>query len=120
MASMGPALWADAVGWEAVPLALALVAAAFVLVASVWPYLGLRLAMAILTRSVMWLRVRGRSCVPRTGPVLLVCSPLSYLGWLLILTACPRRVRFLILAGWTDQGVPGWLLRRAGAITPTG
>ena len=92
--------------------------ALFALAAAVWPYLGLRMAMAIITRSVLWLRVRGG--VPATGPLLLLSGPVSYLGWLNLLAACPRRVRFLVLAGWGRIGLTGWLLRRAGAIVPDG
>jgi acyl-[acyl-carrier-protein]-phospholipid O-acyltransferase/long-chain-fatty-acid--[acyl-carrier-protein] ligase len=104
-------------GWEGIPFVLALLLVAVVLVGWVWPYVGLKLGMWLLTRSLLWLRVRGRGHLPRTGPVLLVSSPLSYLGWLLLLAASPRRIRFVILAGWTGHGLPGWLLRRAGAIT---
>lgn len=105
------------VGWEGIPFVLALLVVAVVLVGWVWPYVGLKLAMWLLTRSLFWLRVRGKANLPRTGPVLLVANPLSYLGWLILLAATPRRVRFVILAGWTNTGLPGWLLRRAGAIT---
>src|SRR5262249_11340698 len=46
--------------------------------------------------------------------------PVSYFGWALVLVACQRRIRFVILAGWTNQGFVGWLLRRIGAVTPQG
>jgi acyl-[acyl-carrier-protein]-phospholipid O-acyltransferase/long-chain-fatty-acid--[acyl-carrier-protein] ligase len=85
-----------------------------------WPYAALRVIMRLLTRSLLWLRVDGRHLVPRTGPLVVVCTPLSYLGWLVLLTACPRRLRFVILAGWTRQGLPGLLLRWIGAVTPAG
>jgi acyl-[acyl-carrier-protein]-phospholipid O-acyltransferase/long-chain-fatty-acid--[acyl-carrier-protein] ligase len=91
-----------------------------ILAVCLWPYAGLRLLINILTRSLLWLRVDGRHLVPRSGPLLLVCNPASYLAWLVILAACPRRLRFVILAGWTHRGLVGWLLSRIGAITPTG
>jgi acyl-[acyl-carrier-protein]-phospholipid O-acyltransferase / long-chain-fatty-acid--[acyl-carrier-protein] ligase len=112
--------WGDFVGWESAALLLAGLAAAYLLLLILRPYAAVKLALLAVTRSVLWIRSEGRSNVPAKGPAVLVCNPLSYLGWLLILTACPRRVRFLILAGWTVQGVPGWLLRRVGAITPAG
>lgn len=94
--------------------------AVLVLIALFAPYAGLRLAMAAVTRSVLWLRVFDRANVPPSGPLLLLSAPLSYLAWLILLSACPRRVRFLILAGWVRRGLPGWLLARAGAIVPAG
>ncbi|MFO0846313.1 MAG: AMP-binding protein [Gemmataceae bacterium] len=109
-----------AVGWEGIPFVLAVLLVAVVLVGGVWPYVGLKLTMWVVARSLLWLRVRGAANLPRTGPVLLVANPVNYLGWLLLLAASPRRVRFVILAGWTNQGLPAWLLRRANAITPTG
>ena len=75
---------------------------------------------ALLTRTLLWLRVDNRGVVPRKGPVLVVSTPLSYLGWLVLLVACPRRVRFVVLAGWTRRGLPGQLLRWIGAFTPEG
>ncbi|MGL4552796.1 MAG: lysophospholipid acyltransferase family protein, partial [Gemmataceae bacterium] len=98
---------------------LAVAAALLALGAVLWPYLALRAAMAAVTRSVLWLRVEGGP-VPPAGPLLMVTGPAGHLGWLNLLAACPRRVRFLVLAGWGRAGVTGWLLRRAGAIVPDG
>jgi acyl-[acyl-carrier-protein]-phospholipid O-acyltransferase/long-chain-fatty-acid--[acyl-carrier-protein] ligase len=120
LAGWAPALWA---AWEDVPLALWLIPAAalaFVLLAWLRPDLIVRAVMAVVTRTVFWTSVEGKRHLPRSGPLILVCNPLSYLGWLLIDVACPRRVRFVILAGWTRTGLPGRLLRWAGAITPAG
>ncbi|MBY0231457.1 MAG: hypothetical protein K2W96_19405, partial [Gemmataceae bacterium] len=75
---------------------VALGALAFLLLLGlVWPYALLRLLMAPLTRSVLWLRVSGR--LP-AGPFVLLSSPYNPLGWLLLLAASPRRLRFLVLA----------------------
>lgn len=82
-----------------------------------FPYATLRLGMALLTRSALWLRAEGG--LP-SGPVVLACTPLSYLGWLLLLAASRRRLRLLLLAGWARRGISGWLARRAGAILPQG
>lgn len=108
------------IGWEGIPFVLALLLVVVLLVGWVWPYVGLKLTMWVVTRSLLWLRVRGRGNLPSKGPVLLVANPVNYLGWLILLAACPRRVRFVILAGWTSQGLAGWLLRRANAITVQG
>jgi acyl-[acyl-carrier-protein]-phospholipid O-acyltransferase/long-chain-fatty-acid--[acyl-carrier-protein] ligase len=84
------------------------------------PDLATRLVMGILARSLLWLRVEGKQRLPRSGGVLLVCNPLSYLGWLMVYLASPRPVRFVILASWTTQGLPGRLLRWTRAIVPSG
>lgn len=119
-ASHAPGPLAAVLGWEAIPLSFAAAAVALTLLVCFSPYTGLRLLMALVGRSLLWQRSQGRDRVPRQGGVLLVCNPVSYLGWLLVLAACPRRVRFVILAGWTGRGWPGRLLRWAGAITPEG
>lgn len=106
--------------WQAATLLLAVLAAVVLFALWARTYSGLRLLMTLLGRSLLWLRVSGKDNVPSTGPVLLLSPPVSYMGWLLVLAACPRRVRFVILAGWTETGLVGWLLRRAGGITPTG
>ncbi|MFO0876833.1 MAG: AMP-binding protein [Gemmataceae bacterium] len=108
---------AEYIGWEILPLLLALVVLAYLLLMWVWPYQALKVAMALVSRTLIWLHAQERPLVPTSGPVLLIASPVSYMGWLLIVAACPRPVRCLILAGWTEQGLPGWLLRRAQAIT---
>jgi acyl-[acyl-carrier-protein]-phospholipid O-acyltransferase/long-chain-fatty-acid--[acyl-carrier-protein] ligase len=109
--------------WGDAPLAVWLIPAAAVAVALLaWlrPDVLARAALAAFCRSALWLTVEGRRRVPRSGPLILVCNPLSYLGWMLIELACPRRVRFVVLAGWTRTGMPGRLLRWFGAITPAG
>ncbi|NBO91411.1 MAG: acyl-[ACP]--phospholipid O-acyltransferase, partial [Planctomycetia bacterium] len=88
-----------------------------VLTACVRPYFGLRLLMALIGHSLLWLRVEGRSRMP-SGPLLLLSGKRNFLSWLHLLAASPRRVRFLMLAGWSRAGLVGWLLRRAGAIVP--
>jgi acyl-[acyl-carrier-protein]-phospholipid O-acyltransferase/long-chain-fatty-acid--[acyl-carrier-protein] ligase len=117
-------MWANGGGWESLPLLgwLAPLAVVVLLLGWLWlrPSLAVRLVMAVLTRSVLWLRLEGRQRMPRDGPVLLVCGPLSYLGWLLVYLASPRPVRFVILAGWTSKGLVGRMLRWAGAIVPRG
>ncbi len=112
--------WGDLVGWESGGMLLVGMVLVFLLLLVLRPYSAVWLSMLAITRSILWIRSEGRTRVPASGPVLMLCNPISYLGWLLVLTACPRRVRFLILAGWTNRGLPGWLLRRVGAITPTG
>jgi acyl-[acyl-carrier-protein]-phospholipid O-acyltransferase/long-chain-fatty-acid--[acyl-carrier-protein] ligase len=114
--------WADLWPWDGFPPALGLVLAAVALAILFWlsPRLLLQAFMAIVTRSLLWLRVHDRQRLPGRGSVLLVANPVSYLGWLVLLAACRRRVRFVILAGWTRDPWLGRLLRWAGAITLEG
>lgn len=118
--SVGSVVWAIPVGWEPLPFAIACLFVAGWLLIWLWPTLAARLILAVVSRSLLWLHARERANVPSSGPVLLVSNPVSYLAWTLIYQACPRRVRFLMLAGWTGRGFPGWVLRRLGAITPRG
>ena len=86
--------------------------------AVVAPYASLRLVLAVLGRSFFWHRVEGTGLMPPTGPLLLVHGPINPFAWLHLLWASPRRVRFLVLAGWARQGWSAWLLRRSGALVP--
>jgi acyl-[acyl-carrier-protein]-phospholipid O-acyltransferase/long-chain-fatty-acid--[acyl-carrier-protein] ligase len=115
-------MWANLFGWEGVLAGLAVLPPVILLLLTVWlwPHVALRFGMRLLTRSLLLLRVDGRHLVPRTGPLLVLAPPLSYLGWLILFTACPRQLRFVLLAGWARQGLPGRLLRWVGAITPAG
>jgi acyl-[acyl-carrier-protein]-phospholipid O-acyltransferase/long-chain-fatty-acid--[acyl-carrier-protein] ligase len=55
-------------------------------------------------------RPHGRGNVPAAGPVLFVCNHVSYIDWLLITVACPRRVRFGIWGGFYANPVMRFLL----------
>jgi acyl-[acyl-carrier-protein]-phospholipid O-acyltransferase/long-chain-fatty-acid--[acyl-carrier-protein] ligase len=108
-------LWADQFLWVGVGLGVPLIG--IVLLGLLWPYGLLRFVLALLTRSLFWLRVKGSEHIPARGGALLVCNPVGYLGWLLVLAASPRKVRFIILAGWTGRPGVRQLLRWTGAIT---
>jgi acyl-[acyl-carrier-protein]-phospholipid O-acyltransferase/long-chain-fatty-acid--[acyl-carrier-protein] ligase len=72
--------------------------------------------MFLLTHSIYWLRRFGAANVPRRGGALIVCTPVSYLDWLLIWSATPRRARVLVLAGWAGRPALRRLLRWTGSI----
>ncbi|MFM7149140.1 MAG: AMP-binding protein, partial [Gemmataceae bacterium] len=84
------------------------------------PYASTRFLSLLLGKSLFRLRVKDAHHVPATGPVLLIGNPASYMGWLWFLAASPRKIRFVLLGGWTSLGINGWLLRRANAITLAG
>src|SRR5262249_8326560 len=60
--------------------------------------------------------VFGRQNVPKKGPVLLVCNHVSYVDWMLIWVACPRRVRFVAWAGWSRNPLLRFFLRVTNSI----
>ncbi len=76
----------------------------------------LRLFVWILSHSVWWMRRFGTVNVPARGGALLVCTPLSYLDWLLLWVAIPRPARMVVLAGWAGRPSLRRLLRWTGAI----
>jgi acyl-[acyl-carrier-protein]-phospholipid O-acyltransferase/long-chain-fatty-acid--[acyl-carrier-protein] ligase len=90
------------------------------LLAWLWPYRTLRLALWLLTHSIYRLRVRGRDNVPARGGALLVCNHVSYLDWLLLLAAHRRFIRMVVFAGWTKQWGVRHLLSWGGVIAIDG
>jgi acyl-[acyl-carrier-protein]-phospholipid O-acyltransferase/long-chain-fatty-acid--[acyl-carrier-protein] ligase len=109
---VSPALWIFLIALGVVVLGIL-----FTVVA---PYAGLRLVLTFLGRSFFWHRADGTGLMPPSGPLLLVHGPINPFDWLHLLWASPRRIRFLVLAGWARQGWSAWLLRRSGALTPQG
>ena len=88
---------------------LGVVAAAFVVyfvLASIWPAIIVKPTWWIVTHTLYRLRIFQKQNVPRSGPALLVCNPVSYVDWMLIRAACPRRVRFVT---WVDNKKNFWL-----------
>jgi acyl-[acyl-carrier-protein]-phospholipid O-acyltransferase/long-chain-fatty-acid--[acyl-carrier-protein] ligase len=86
----------------------------------VWTYVApagpLRLLLVLMSHSVYWMRRFGADHVPRTGGALIVCTPVSYLDWLLIWSAAPRRPRLVVMAGWAGRPRLRRLLCWTGAI----
>ncbi len=97
-----------------------LVFAMLFVLAWMFPYRVLRLALWPITHSIYWLRVNGRERVPARGGALLICNHVSYLDWLLLTAAHGRWIRPVVFAGWTNQWGVRHLLRWAGAIAIDG
>src|SRR4029079_18122046 len=65
---------------------------------------GRRCLRPRLLRPLVWLaahalyrvRVYHRDRVPATGGAIVVCNHVSYVDWLLLWLACPRRVTFVL------------------------
>ncbi len=70
----------------------------------------------LVARLVYRLRVVGRENLPATGPILLVSNHVSYIDWLVLMAASPRKVRFVILSNFVRNPVFGWILKLVRAI----
>jgi acyl-[acyl-carrier-protein]-phospholipid O-acyltransferase / long-chain-fatty-acid--[acyl-carrier-protein] ligase len=93
---------------------------AYFLIALIWPGMMAKPLWWLVTHTIYRLRVYGSANVPKTGPALLVCNHVSYVDWMLIWAACPRRVRFVAWAGWTKNPLLRLFLRATNSITIDG
>lgn len=66
----------------------------------------------ILSRVIFKIRFRGMENIPKTGGALVVANHGSYLDFLLIVAAMPRRVRFVMLKDVYDKPFLNPLLRK--------
>jgi acyl-[acyl-carrier-protein]-phospholipid O-acyltransferase/long-chain-fatty-acid--[acyl-carrier-protein] ligase len=104
----GAVLWAEALGGGEIAALVVLASAALALaVCWWWPYAVLRLGLWLATHSFYRLHVLGRDNLPARGGALLVCNAVSYLDWLLLLAAQPRKIRFVLFSPWAGR----WWLR---------
>ena len=72
------------------------------------PILALFTPLFRVAARVLWtFHVHGADRVPATGPVLLAGNHVSYLDWLALWAACPRRLTFVMWAGHAKK----WWLR---------
>ncbi len=113
-AALAPLL---AEGFPIIPAALLAAAVLLLAWALLHPAGPLRLAVWFLSHTAYWMRRFGTANVPARGGVLLVCTPLSYLDWLLLWAAVPRAARLIVFAGWAGRPALRRLLRWTGAIT---
>jgi acyl-[acyl-carrier-protein]-phospholipid O-acyltransferase / long-chain-fatty-acid--[acyl-carrier-protein] ligase len=98
---------------------LAIVAGLFVIclaLAITFPTLVLRPFFWIVTRTIYRVRVYGAENVPPTGPALLLCNHVTFIDWLLVWMASPRKMRFVAWTGWTRNPVFRWFLRTTNSI----
>ena len=105
--------WAD-VG----VLAAALVV--YLLLAIRFPGLVLRPLFWVATRTLYRIRVTGQENVPKTGPALLLSNHVTFIDWLLVWRACPRKVRFVAWAGWLKNPLFRWFLKATDSILING
>ncbi|HJZ90064.1 MAG TPA: AMP-binding protein [Gemmataceae bacterium] len=84
------------------------------------PGLVLRPLFWVATRTIYRIRTYGAENVPATGPVLLLSNHVTYIDWLLMWAASPRKLRFVAWAGWTKNPVFRWFLRATNSILING
>jgi acyl-[acyl-carrier-protein]-phospholipid O-acyltransferase / long-chain-fatty-acid--[acyl-carrier-protein] ligase len=99
---------------------LAALFVAYLLLAIVLPGLVLRPFFWLATRTIYRIRVTGAENVPMTGPVLLLSNHVTFIDWLLVWHACPRKVRFVAWAGWLKNPIFRWFLRVTNSILING
>jgi acyl-[acyl-carrier-protein]-phospholipid O-acyltransferase / long-chain-fatty-acid--[acyl-carrier-protein] ligase len=92
----------------------------YLLLGIVFPGLVLRPLFWIATRTIYRIRTYGAENVPQTGPVLLLSNHVTYIDWLLMWAASPRKLRFVAWAGWTKNPVFRWFLRATNSILING
>ncbi|HVK11799.1 MAG TPA: AMP-binding protein [Gemmataceae bacterium] len=104
-------------------LDVGVLAGAFVVylgLAFVLPGLVLRPLFWVVTRTIYRIRAVGAENVPATGPVLCLSNHVTYIDWLLIWAACPRKVRFVAWAGWKKNWLFRWFLGVTNSILVDG
>jgi acyl-[acyl-carrier-protein]-phospholipid O-acyltransferase/long-chain-fatty-acid--[acyl-carrier-protein] ligase len=92
----------------------------YALLAIPFPGLMLRPLFWLATRTIYRIHVVGRENVPATGPALLLCNHVTFIDWLLVWRASPRKLRFVAWAGWTKNPVFRWFLRATNSILING
>lgn len=78
-------------------------------------YRMLRVASA-LPRWYFHLRVEGAAHVPRAGPCVIAANHASYVDPVVLATACPRPVRFIVDREQYRRPLVHWIAARTGAI----
>jgi 1-acyl-sn-glycerol-3-phosphate acyltransferase len=76
----------------------------------------IRFAAFVLTRIVYRFRVRGDAHIPAEGPAILVSNHVSFVDPVLLMSASPRPIRFIMDHAIFRIPVLGWFFRLAKAI----
>jgi 1-acyl-sn-glycerol-3-phosphate acyltransferase len=70
----------------------------------------------LLTHTIYRVRIFDRDKVPAEGPALIVCNHVSYVDWLFVWAACPRKVRFVGWAGFAKYRLISWVFQITNTI----
>jgi acyl-[acyl-carrier-protein]-phospholipid O-acyltransferase/long-chain-fatty-acid--[acyl-carrier-protein] ligase len=74
-------------------------------------------SVRVLARVLYRVHVYGRERIPESGGCLIVCNHISYVDWLILKAACPRRLTFVLWAGYYRNPVLTVLLSWARGRT---
>ena len=91
-------------------------AATAVYIYRVIPEFLLRFVCWVLANCMYRLRTMNRDGIPLEGPALLICNHVSFVDWMIIASACPRPVRFVMYHGFLKLPWIGWVFRDAKVI----
>ncbi|MBM4266138.1 MAG: hypothetical protein FJ144_05905, partial [Deltaproteobacteria bacterium] len=80
------------------------------------PEFWLRFVAWIIASAMYRLRVVNRERIPLEGPAVLVANHVSFVDWLIVSSACPRPVRFVMHHGFFKIPLMGWFFRDAKVI----
>jgi acyl-[acyl-carrier-protein]-phospholipid O-acyltransferase/long-chain-fatty-acid--[acyl-carrier-protein] ligase len=86
---------------EPVDIALAVTGLSVAILVLTWvfpPILGV--LVRALARVLYRLHIYNRERVPQSGGCLIVCNHVSFVDWLVLWAACPRRLTFVLWAGY--------------------
>ncbi len=87
---------------------------------TVLPEFLFRFVAWILTRLLYRAKVRGAEYFPESGAAVVIANHVSFIDWLLISSACPRPIRFVMHSSFMKIPVIGLFFRRAKVIPIAG
>lgn len=87
---------------------------------TVIPEFMFRFICWIIANVMYRLNVTGRVHLPQKGPAVLVCNHVSFVDWLIVASACPRPVRFVMHYSFLKLPFAGRIFRDAKVIPIAG
>lgn len=83
---------------------------------TVLPEFLFRFVAWTITRVMYHARITGTEYFPESGPAVIVCDHVSFVDWLILSSACPRPIRFVMHSSFMKIPVIGLFFRRAKVI----
>ena len=102
--------------WLDLPAAIVAFLIGYIAVSWIWPHPVLKLFWWLLTHSFYRIRVLGQENIPKSGGALLISNHVSYIDWVLLFAACPRRLRLLVWSGYWRNPIQAFFLNWVRAI----
>jgi 1-acyl-sn-glycerol-3-phosphate acyltransferase len=87
---------------------------------TVLPEFLFRFLCWVIANLMYRLKVVGRDNLPLVGPAVLVCNHVSYVDWLVIASACPRPIRFVIHYSFLEMPLTKRIFKDAKVIPIAG